>query len=454
MKKSLFLLSLLTIIATNVNAQKEVDASYRRSSVCMILMDETSMPKRDVIQNAFLTAPMPEKYNDHNIDVRIFDASRLSITDADKAAYDQAVYGEGGKSKPAVSNETKKAIGSGLGKLGKMAGGTAGAAASKTGAAASSSTDRNDFAVKSYKYLMEEKVAKQLFDKWFIDGGNFSMDLIRERGLYDASALDVQKAKSSVRGLGILEDAGEELINNTFVVVSRFRYLSKDELVAEIDAAAKAVTSQLGGSSAISSASTAAVKASLGAGYYVRITSFLFKLNWNEDIAGKLYAELWDNMSAYNSSDIFSLQYVGEETAWANVKAGVFTNKSEAELIDIATVNASDAVLAKLEKKYDVFKTKTPILTTDPVTAAIGMKEGVEAGDRYEILEKSVDSETGKTSYKRVGTVKVSADQIWDNRFMAGEERELTGEGQSFTSTKFEGDGKNLYPGLLLRQIK
>jgi len=453
MKKLLLLLSILTISTVAVKAQKEVDDSYRRSSVCLILMDESSMPKRDVIKNAFLASPMPEKYNDHNIDPRIFDISRISITDADQAAYEQAVYGEGGKSKPAVSNETKKAVGAGLNKLGRMAGGSAGAATSKAGDATASSAKSDEFAVKSYKYLMEQKVAKQLFDKWFIDGDDFSMELIKERGLYDASAIDAQKAKSSVRGLGILEDAGEELINNTFVVVSRFRYMSKDELAAEIDAMTSGVASQLGGSAA-ASASSAAVKASLGAGYYVRITSYLFKLNWNQDIADKLYAELWDNMSAYNNSDIFSLQYVGEETAWANVKAGVFTKKSEAELIDIATVNATDAVLAKLEKKYDVFKTKTPLLGTDPVTAAIGMKEGVEAGDSYEILEKSVDSESGKTTYKRVGTVKVSADQLWDNRFMAGEERELTGETQGFTATKFEGGGKNLYPGLLLRQIK
>jgi len=453
MKKTFLLLSLLTIMTSAVNAQKVVDASYRRSSVCLILMDETSMPKRDVIKSAFLATPMPEKYNDHNIDVRIFDASRLSITDADKAAYDQAVYGEGGKAKPAVSADTKKAVGKGLGKLGRMAGGTAGAVTSKAGETVTENADRNEYAVKSYKYLMEQNVAKQLFDKWFIDNGQFSMDLIQERGLYDASAIEIQKANSSVRGLGILADAGEDLIANTFVVVSRFRYLSKDELSAEIDAMTSGVASQLGGATA-AMASSAAIKASLGAGYYVRITSFLFKLNWNEDISGKLYSELWDNISAYNSSDIFSLQYVGEETAWANVRAGIFTKKTEAELIDIATVNATDAVLAKLEKKYDVFKTKTPLLSVEPITAAIGMKEGLEAGDKYEVLEKNVNSETGKTTYKRVGTVKVSGDQIWDNRFMAGEERELSGETQNFTTTNVEGRSKNLYPGLLLRQIK
>ena len=453
MKKTVLLLSLLTISFSAVKAQKEVDASYRRSSVCLMLMDEASMPKRDVIKNAFSSTPMPEKYNDHNINVRIFDASKLSITDADKTAYDKAVYVEGGKAKPAVSGDTKKAVGSGLGKLGKMAGGKAGAVTSKAGESVSANADRNDYAVKAYKYLLEQNVAKQLFDKWFINNGQFSIDLIQERGLYDASALDVQKAKSSVRGLASLEDAGEELINNTFVVVSRFRYMSAEELANEISAVTQGAAAKLGGSAA-ATASNTAIKASLGTGYYVRITSFLFKLDWNEEIAGKLYSELWDNMSAYNRSDIFSLQYVGEEMAWASVRAGIFTTKSESELIDIATVNATDAVLAKLEKKYDVFKTKTPLLTTDPITAAIGMKEGIEADDKYEVLEKSVDSKTGKTVYKRIATVKVSADQIWDNRFMAGEERELSGEKQSFTSTKFEGNGKNLYPGLLLRQIK
>lgn len=60
MKKMLLLLSAPTITTTAVKAQKEVDASYRRSSVCLMLVNESSMPKRDVIKNAFYLRNVPK----------------------------------------------------------------------------------------------------------------------------------------------------------------------------------------------------------------------------------------------------------------------------------------------------------------------------------------------------------------------------------------------------------
>lgn len=44
----------------------------------------------------------------------------------------------------------------------------------------------------------------------------------------------------------MLEDIGEDLIGNTFVLVSRYRYMSKDELAAEIDAIAQAAAELAG----------------------------------------------------------------------------------------------------------------------------------------------------------------------------------------------------------------
>lgn len=410
------------------------------------------MPYRDTITAAFLSAPMPEKYNDHNIAGRIFDPSSLNATKEDKAAFEEA----SGLADESADGSTAKKKG-GLGKFVRAA---AGAALASTAGTESSTiiddADKDEYAVLSHKYLLEQRVAKQLFDKWFIDeGGNFSMSLVQERGLYDASMSDVQTAKNSALGMGLLADAGEELINNTFVVVSRYRYMSKDDLVAEIEAAASAIGSAIGGYGDLaSSISSTAVKASLGAGYYVRATSFLFQLRWNEEISNTFYQSLWDNKQAYDSSDIFELKYIGQESAFANVKAGIFSNKEEGELIRIATVNATDAVIAKLQKKYDVFKTKTPLLTTKPLTAHIGMKEGVEPGDKFEVLEQIVDPETNKTTYKRKATITAKKGRIWDNRYMANEEREATGEESDLTATEFEGKDSGLYPGMLLRQIK
>ena len=52
---------------------------------------------------------------------------------------------------------------------------------------------------------------------------------IRDR--YNASEMDAKVALQTKRGLALLADAGEELIQNTFVLVSDFKYMSHEEMI-------------------------------------------------------------------------------------------------------------------------------------------------------------------------------------------------------------------------------
>ena len=195
-----------------------------------------------------------------------------------------------------------------------------------------------------------------------------------------------------------------------------------------------------------------------GKGYVIKTTSHLFKLVWNEETAAIFYNDYWIDSSdidpskkqAFEDSDIFNLEFVGTEVAWADLQSTTYTQKSEEELVAVATIKAVDAVIAKLQRKYEVFRTKTPLISGDPLSAKIGLKEGVESGDKYEVLEQTID-ENGKTTYERQGVIKVDKKQIWDNRFMAGEEQEQSGE-KVKEYTEFKG-GKNFYSGMLIRQI-
>jgi hypothetical protein len=192
----------------------------------------------------------------------------------------------------------------------------------------------------------------------------------------------------------------------------------------------------------------------------VRTISYLYQLVWNDSVAAVFYNDYWMDESTYDAkkkkafenSDIFTLRFIGAEVAWADLQSTSRTKKTEEQLIAVATVRAIDAVIAKLQRKYEVFRTKTPLFSTDPLGAKIGLKEGLEKGDRYEVLEQVQDAE-GRTRYKRKGIIKVEKDKIWDNRFMAEEEREENGEApQSIEFTVFSGPGK-FYPGMLIRQI-
>jgi hypothetical protein len=162
---------------------------------------------------------------------------------------------------------------------------------------------------------------------------------------------------------------------------------------------------------------------------------------------------------AFDKSELFKLEFIGDETASGLITFSLKEKRTEEEIITLSTKRIIDNVYAKLQKKYDVFKTKTPLFTGYPITAKIGMKEGLEGGEKFEVLEQNIDPKTGVAEYKKIGKIKVNKKLVWDNRLSEGEApaTEQVVEGQEvkpiIDRTTFEG-GKKFYSGLLIRQIK
>jgi hypothetical protein len=187
----------------------------------------------------------------------------------------------------------------------------------------------------------------------------------------------------------------------------------------------------------------------------------LYRLVWDEETAAIFYNNYWtddynfnpEKVDAFNNSTHFKLRLVGFQTAGADIQSSIFTNKSEEDLIRMATVKATDRAVAKLERQYEEFRTKVPLYSVEPLTAKIGLKEGLEPGDRFEVLEQVLDIETGKTFYKRVGVIQVS-NSIWDNSLSPEETEALRQQGRlpAQQYTIFNGSG-NFYPGQLIKQI-
>ncbi|SFW21214.1 hypothetical protein [Cellulophaga fucicola] len=401
MKKTILCL-LVSVSTFGSYAQEKTDVVYRRSSLFTVMVTDEDRKYADVIEEAFISADIPEKFNNHNIDLRTMPKT-----------YDSS------SSKEEIKAAQKIAI---------------------------------------QEYFSKNNIAKAVVAKWFNRSakGGFNMDLISERGSYNATDLDVKIAKSSERGLALLADAGEELIKTTFVVVNDFDYISKEE-VAEKAKAGLGFASSLTGNSGLGNKIANKTLDVAGKGYVIKTTSNLYKLVWDEETAAIFYNDYWNDDSdidqakkvAFEESDIFKLELVGTEVAWADLQATSFTRKSEEQLVAVATVKAVDAVIAKLQRKYEVFRTKTPLQSGDPLAAKIGLKEGLEAGDKYEVLEQTIDK-NGKTFYKRQGIIKVDKKQIWDNRFLAGEETDAPKDAKEYTLFK---GGKNYYSGMLIRQI-
>ena len=217
---------------------------------------------------------------------------------------------------------------------------------------------------------------------------------------------------------------------------------------------------------------SASAAAAVLKGYFITTTSYLFQLDWNEEIMNDFYDKYWDakDTKAFHNDTTYQLKYVGKTSnfAPATLKFTVKGDEMGLKLISRATARATDASIAKLQKKYEVFKTLSVLNVSDDgstMYAYIGKKEGIKKGDKFEVLEQIAD-EDGNITYKKIGTVKVAKGMIWDNRAGAGEKLEGEAEAKEDDDdddinydkpyTTFEGKpGKGMeMGGLWLRQLK
>jgi hypothetical protein len=133
--------------------------------------------------------------------------------------------------------------------------------------------------------------------------------------------------------------------------------------------------------------------------------------------------------------------------------------RTQEQIINLALVRNIDKAFAELQKENDVFKPKVPVLTSDPITAQIGMKEGLEGGEKFDVFEMTMNPKTGLTEYKNVGEVTVDKKLVWDNRYTDGqvvidaESGDEANAAAKLNATTFKGS-KKIQPGMLLKQIK
>lgn len=436
MKKLFFMGAALAILcATSASAQikKQAMEQYRRSSLCMIMLEDPNLDASiaGVVKDAFLNNPMPSKYNEHGIDKSLctFSFNDIKVTDEDKAAYDKLTGKKPQSASAAIAKEAFAKI-----------------------LALDPLKDEAPYV--AHKYLQDKALAKKAMEKWFnVDAGKFNLDLLRERVAWNATEAEKAAAADASTGRAaldyIMDNGGEEIIGNTFIPVTRFRYMSADDLATEVTAYAQIVASlipipQAQQAAMVAANAAGAVIKAIG-GYFVHTTTYLYRLKWNEEIFNSIGATGGD-LEKFNALNCFELEFVGAESAHTSVAQKKYSNE---EAIKRATTRAMDKVLAKLEKKYEVFRTKTPLATITPtMTANIGTKECVSKGDKYELLIRVIDPKTNKESYKSVG--KITVETVGNNM---GEDND-DDKASTDTFTTFKGKApKNATAGMLIRQL-
>ena len=323
-------------------------------------------------------------------------------------------------------------------------------------------------------FLKQAAVGRRLVAKWFNrdkKSGVMNMGLVRERGMYNSTKTAENVARSQLRGMALLEDAGEYLIDNTYFIMNDITYVNKsvgwgifkDVLNISAGLASTWVKEDIIADSdnPFENPSLASVNAVLDdlKGFKVKIVSYLYRLKWNDDIANQFYSQYYTTTEDYDKKKVdafnrekqlFTLEYVGSvENTHANTTLkGTVTNE---QLIRKVCVRAVDKNIADLQHKFADFRIKAPLVSTEPLKAYIGLKEDVSETSRYEVLERLINKD-GKVSYKRVGIIRPEKDKIWDNRYWAVEEET---ENSNLGATYFNKvSGGDFYPGMLIREIE
>ncbi len=427
----LAILTLAPVSAQDENADPET--VYRRSSLYPLLLeskpvfsDQSEKELNEIVMRAYGQAPFPAKYNDHrlaDVSFRFADYSGITAAELEK---DQDKGKKDDKKSRKIDLKYLEAIN---------------------------------------KYIDENNVARQMVAKWFNRkaDGSFDMSMIHERGAYNASAMEVKLASGSIRGMAAIKDAGIELIQNTFLVVNRMKFVKNEPIARATRDVAIAVARNTIDNFVAQKAAIKAAEIAYNAskdGYSVWNVAYLYQLEWNDEIANQFYMDMWmDSTSVdparkalFDETDIFKLNYIGYQKAKSVVLIGV--GRKAEDILKVATIRNIDRVYVKLQKAYDVFKTKTPIISADPVIAKIGMKEGLEPNDKFDVLEMVLDEKTGLTRYDKVGTVKAKKKDIWDNRFVLSEDDTENKKDDKLQGTVFKGGGRKVMAGMLLRQVK
>lgn len=346
--------------------------NYRRSSLCIILVTHQGTKYASDMEKQFLKMKLPERYNEHNIGIRVLH------------------------------------------------------------------TDKSMKAKDVTKLLQNNNVGKEVVAKWFNRSpysGKMNMNLIHERGGYNATMTDAERADMTVRGRALLQEEGVDLIQNTFVLVCDMHYQKRDDAGLF---AAMGMALLSGGLRAVGKANNinmtattqlldqATVQAADLSGFSVIMDAHLLQLEWTPEDLGRFYNKYWvdettpaaeamEHKRAFdNDADQFKLNYLGHYKSRSTKIEGQSSQDFDKLILSVTekTVNKSIKELALM---FPQFKPKTPLVhaADGSLVAYVGTKEDVTNKTKFDVIEAV--KKNGEIKYNTVGRLKVVPGKVWNN---------------------------------------
>lgn len=243
--------------------------------------------------------------------------------------------------------------------------------------------------VKLISAIYQANLTRQMVEKWFArkSDGQFSMDLIKERGLYNATDDDYLTSVASQRKNAALEDMGEKLIQKNYLLM-----INHSDIEPQKDSNGKVH-------------------------YSGSARAYLYRLVWDEETGSNFYNNLWINdddsevvkkqkIDQFNNTT-FKVKYVKSFRIDKSQSLTIGLDKmSDGEKIDHINAQFVEGIIEKLAGISSDFTVKKHLIASDPPAATIGSKEGLYVDQRFFVYE-TVMNRNKSTSEKRRSVIRV-----------------------------------------------
>jgi hypothetical protein len=412
------------MLSSNLANAQEKKEGYQRSSLHIINIENLNFDNAAKVNTAYSKYTFPPNYDQHDIGQNIINLNNFKLTDEEKAAL--------GISESELGNGLNSMISS-----------------------ASAGILENNTQVKYEldKFIKEQGVGKKLVEKWFSvnQDGTYSFELFNKRGESSLTEEDKKRIESAALSQTEKDKLAESLAKNTFVVFTKLNFVSNAIAAEAIRQVAYAQANKLSGMlQDLAKKAADKIYEKTSEGYSVWTSAWLYRLAWNEAKYEEFKTTLKStggmssaiDMNLFNKID-FPLEFVGQEKATSlvtfSLKKGE-AERTEDQIIELSTIRNIDKVFSKLQREYEVFKPLYQLSSVDPFSAKLGTKEGLEGGEKFEVLEIK------NGQYNRIEVITVDKSKIWDNSFGAPK--------QEIEQTYFKGKNKDAREWFYVRYIK
>ncbi len=222
--------------------------------------------------------------------------------------------------------------------------------------------------------ILNQKIGSQIMKNWFptfTNENGYGIEKLIERGQFAATDNDILAANASARQTA-LNELGEKLIDRSYATF----YLIKDG--SYTDKKGKLHES-------------------------VSIVPYVYKLDFNKEVMNNFYNNFYMKSNGLDECE-FPMLYV------VNAKSGVSSDPADIDENDYEDMKTI------IGKKVADFQVKTPVISTGPVRAKIGLKEGLRVDKRFAAMEYRQDK-NGNEYAKRIASLRVN--KVADNNAIA-----------------------------------